>query len=177
MPLTKEQKTEILDKLKNKMKDAKSVVFAKNSGLSVKDFADLRAKLREEGVFFQIAKKTLLRIAAKDAGFDEIPDEVMEGPIGTAFSMEDEVIAAKLLHDFAKDHKELELRGALFEGKILGMEKTKELALIPGKEELYAKVTYLIKSPVSGFHGVLSNTVSGFVRVLNAVKEKQEQTA
>ncbi len=175
MPLTREQKEELVKQMTEKMKEAKSVVFAEYKGLTVEDMDTLRAKMREQGVSFQVAKKTLMRLAAKEARYEEIPDEVIEGAVGVAFGMEDEVAAAKLLHNFAKDNDNLKLRGALFEGKVLGKDKTKELALIPGKEELLAKFVYLLKAPVQGFHGVLHNTVGGFVRVLNAVKEKKEQ--
>lgn len=173
MPLTKEQKTGILESMISDMKDAKSVVFADFQGVSVKEFQDLRAKLREAGVKFKVAKKTLIRLAAKDQGFEEVPAEVLEGPVGAAFSMEDEVIAAKLLHNFGKKNDNLKLRGAIFEGRILSVAETKELAQIPGKDELISKFIYLVKSPISGFHGVLNNTLAGFVRVLDAIKEKQ----
>lgn len=173
MPLTKEQKAGILDSMISDMKDAKSVVFADFQGVSVKDFQALRSQLREAGVKFKVAKKTLIRLAAKDQGFEEIPAEVLEGPVGAAFSMEDEIVAAKLLHDFAKKNENLKLRGAIFEGKILSIAETKQLALIPGKDELIGKFIYLIKSPISGFHGVLNNTLAGFVRALDAVAKKQ----
>ena len=173
MALTKEQKTEILEGMINDMKDAKSVVFADFQGVSVKDFQDLRAKLREAGVKFQVAKKTLIRLAAKDQGFEEIPAEVLEGPVGAAFSMEDEVIAAKLIFDFGKKNENLKLRGAIFEGRILSIAETKQLAQIPGKDELIGKFIYLIKSPITGFHGVLNNTLAGFVRALDAIAKKQ----
>ena len=91
--------------------------------------------------------------------------------------MEDEISAAKLLHKFGKTNKNLKLRGALFEGRVLSVAETTDLAQLPGKEELLAKLVYLLKSPIQGFHGVLNNTIGGFVRVLDAVREKQEQAA
>lgn len=178
MALTKAQKEDIAKELAEKMKEAKSVVFADYKGLTVKELKELRTLLRESGVTFKVVKKTLIKIAAKEAGFEgEISNDVVEGPVGAALSMEDEIAAARLLHQFSKKHDNLKLRGALFEGRVLSLADTKELALLPGKEELLAKLVYLLKSPVSGFHGVLNNTISGFVRVLNAVKEKQEQSA
>ncbi|MBU1151734.1 50S ribosomal protein L10 [Patescibacteria group bacterium] len=177
MPLTKSQKTEILDALKNEMQSAKAVVFADYRGLSVKELAELRAQMRAKGVKYKVAKKTLIKLAAKELGFEDIPSEVLEGPVGVAFGMEDEISAAKLLHAYAKKHPNIKLRGALFEGKILSVAETAQLAIMPGKEELLGKLVMLLNSPISGFHGVLNNTVSGFVRVLNAIKEKQEQSA
>jgi len=177
MPLTKDQKQEIVSKLVEDMKSAKSVVFADFKGLSVDDMAQLRGQMREKGVSYKVAKKTLFRIAAKEAGYDEIPDEVLEGPVGAAFSMEEEVIGAKLVHQFGKKNKNLKLRGALFEGRVLLTAEATELAMLPGKDELMAKFVYLLKYPIQGFHGVLNNTISGFVRALNAVKVQKEQAA
>ena len=177
MPLTKEQKSEILTDLIQNMKESKSVVFADFQGLSVKDMKDLRSKMREEGVSYKVAKKTLIKIAAKEAGFEEIPDEILKGPVGAAFSMEDEIAAARLIHQFSKTNENLKLRGALFEGRVLSLEETKQLALLPGKNELLGQFVYLIKYPIQGFHGVLNNTIAGFVRALNAIKEQQEKAA
>ena len=177
MALTKDQKTEVLNQLIEKMKSAKSVVFADFQGISVKDMQDLRGKMREKGVEYKITKKTLIRLAAKEAGFGELSDEELQGPVGAAFSMEEEVAAAKLIHEYAKKNKNLKLRRALFEGRILSLSETKELALLPGREELLAKFVYILKSPIQGFHGVLNNTISGFVRVLDAIKEQKEQSA
>ncbi len=178
MPITKVQKEEILKALVENMKQAKSVVFADYQGMSVKEVKEMRSKMREKGVSFQVAKKTLLKLAAKEAGYsDEIPVESILGPIGAAFSMEDELAAAKMIHEISKKNDKLKLRGALFEGKALSVAQTKQLAMLPSKEELISKFIYVIKSPIQGFHGVLNNTVAGFVRVLNAIKEKQEQGA
>lgn len=177
MPLTKQQKEELVSQMIEKMKNAKAVVFADYQGLSVMDMGEMRNAMREKGVEFQVAKRTLIKLAAKEAGFGEIPDEVLEGPVGAAFSMEEEIAAAKTLHAFSKKNDKLKLRGALFEGRILSVAETKELALLPGKEELIGKFIYLVKYPVQGFHGVLNNTISGFVRALNAIKEKQESAA
>ena len=176
MPVSKEQKEVILKGLIDNMKEAKSVVFADYSGLTVKEMKEMRDQMREKGVKFQVAKKTLMKLAAKEAGYtEEIPTEVLEGTVGAAFGMEDELSAAKSLYEFGKKNKNLNLRGALFEGRVLSIDETKEIAVLPGKEELLGKLVYLLKYPIQGFHGVLNNTITGFVRALNAIKEKNEQ--
>ena len=162
----------MLKELVDKMKAAKAVVFADYRGMSVKDISKMRRELKEKGVEYGVSKKTLIRIAAKEAGFPEIPEEVMEGPIAVAFSMEDELAGAKLIYNTSKKNENLKLRGALFEGRVLGVAETKTLAMLPGREELLAKFLYVIKSPIQGFHGVLQGTLSGFVRALKAISEK-----
>lgn len=177
MPLTKAQKEDILKKLIDQLKEAKSVVFADYQGLSVKDVKNLRKQMKEKGVVFKVAKKTLFNLAAQEAGYQALPSEVIEGPVGAAFSMEDEIAGAKLIHTFAKKNKNLKLRGALFEGKVLTIAETLVLATLPGKEELIGKFIYLVKYPIQGFHGVLYNTMAGFARALNAIKEQKEKAA
>ncbi len=177
MPLTKAQKAELVSALSEQMKQAKSVVFADFQGLSVKDMKAMRAEMRTQGVLFKVTKRTLIKIAAKEAGYAELPNEVLEGPVGAALSMEDELAAAKLIKKFSKVNSNLKLRGALFQGNVLSVAQTKDLADLPGKEELLTKLVYLLKSPIQGFHGVLHGTLGGFVRVLNAVKEQKEQAA
>ena len=173
MPLTKSQKKEILDALTSEMKSAKSIVFADFQGMPVKEVKQLRAGLREKGITYQVAKKTLIKLAAKEIGYNDIPNEVLEGPVAVACCMEDEVSGAKLIFEFSKKNKALKLRGALLDGKVLSVAETKQLATLPGKEELLSKLVYIFKSPIQGFHGVIHGTMAGFVRVLDSVAKKQ----
>ena len=174
MALTKEQKTQILEELVHKFKDSKSVIFTEYRGLNVKDISELRNKLREEEVEYKIAKKTLINLAAKNAGINQIPEEMVEGPIALAFSYKDQIIVTRLLSDFAKEHEQVKLLGGVMDGAIIGADMVKELASIPSKEVLYAKLLGSMNSPISGFVGISSGVVSGFVRALSAVKDKKE---
>lgn len=173
MPVTKAQKSAVLEELKSGMKEAKSVVFSSFRGVSVKDTGDLRKELRDAGAKYKVAKKTLIEIAAKEIGINEIPKDYLDGPISVIFSMEDELAAARIVHNFAKKNEGVSLMGAIFEGKLLSISEAKALATLPGKEELLTKLVYVLKSPISGFHGVLNNTLASFVRVLNAVKDQK----
>lgn len=175
MPLSKEQKAKILEGLVSDMKEAKAVVFSRFHGLGVKEMDDLRKEMGEQGVKYQVAKKTLLKLAAEESGITGIPEESMDGPVAVAFSMDDEIAAAKLIYNFSKKNEGLTLLGSIFEGKALSVEETNELAKLPGKEELLAKFVFLLKSPIQGFHGVLNNTLSGFVRALSAIKDQKSE--
>lgn len=177
MPATRKQKEEALKKLLERMKASKSIVFADYQGMSIPEIEDMKKKLEAKGAKYGVAKKTLIKIAAKEIGYVDIPDEIMAGPIGVAFGIEDEIAAAKIINDLGKKNKNLKLRGALMNGKVLSLFETKQLAMIPSKEELLAKFVYLVRYPVQGFHGVLHGTLAGFVRALNAIKEKRGQTA
>ena len=172
MAITRQKKEEILAELITKFKDAKSVVFAENKGLSVHEIQELRGDLREKNAEMKVAKKTLFKIAAKEAGYEDIPDGSMTGAAGAVFSYDDIVAGAKTIYDYAKEHDALALLGGLMDGKVMTNEEAKTLATIPSKEELMAKLVYILKSPISGFHGVLNNTLGGFVRALDAIAKK-----
>ena len=177
MPISKEKKVDVVDQLTDLFKNAKSVVFADYKGVSVQDFANLRGKLREKDVVYKVAKKTLIKLAAEKAGFKDIPEEVFEGQVGAAFSQGDEVAAAKTLFEFSKDNENIKLLGALMEGRTLSKEETLQLAKIPGKKELLAKLVGSMKAPISGFHGTLHALMRNLVGVISAYKDKVEKEA
>lgn len=177
MAVTKEKKEEILKQLEDLFTNSKSIVFADYKGLSVKDMKDLRTKMRESEVTYKVAKKTLIKLAAEKAGFKDIPEEALKGQVGAAFGQSDEVAAAKTLYEFSKDNDNIKLLGALMEGRVLTKEETMELAKIPGKDELLAKLVGSMNSPISGFHGILSSLLRNFVGVVSAYKEKIEKDA
>lgn len=172
MTKTKQQKQEMLEYLKEKLADSKSVVFANFTGLSVNDMEDLRSKCRQAGVQYLVAKKTLLKKALAEAGF-EAPE--LGGEISVAFSRQDEVAAAKILNEFSKGHEEVKFIAGILENKIIGAEEVKGLAQLPSKDELLAKMVGSIKAPISGFVNVLSGNLRGLVNVLNAIKDGKSQ--
>lgn len=177
MAITKEKKEEILKDLTELFENAKSVVFSDYKGVSVKEFGNLRSKLRENEVAYKVAKKTLIKLAAEKAGFRDLPEAVLEGQVGVAFAQNDEIAAAKTLYEFSKDNENVKLLGALMEGRTLSQEETLALAKIPGKEELLAKLVGSMKSPITGFHGVLSSLLQNFALVVSAYKDKVEKEA
>ncbi len=174
MALTKEQKNELLKNLKEKFKNSKSIVFTKNLGLNTKDIALLRDQLRKENIEYTISKKTIIKLAAKDIGIEEIEDSYIEGPVGVAYSYDDQVSAARILHKFSKTNKNIELLGGILDGGLIDNKRVKYLAVLPTKPELLSKLIGTMQNPVRGFVGTLSGVMSGFVRTLNAIKEQKE---
>ncbi len=171
MAITKQQKDDILQELIDKFSKSKSVVFTDYRGLDVASVSDLRNKLREGGAEAKVAKKTLMRLAAKDQKIDEIPDEILDGPVAATFSYEDELGGLKILFNFSKENEKLKLLGGIIDGKIVGKDEIIQLAKLPSRDELLAKLIGSMNAPVSGFVGIMSNLMSGFVRVVSAYKE------
>ncbi len=177
MAITKDQKKEILKDLDDKFGRSKAVYFADYRGLSVKDIANLRKALREEGVDFRVAKKTLMQLSLKNSDLPEAPSEVMQGPVGAAFGYDDVILAVKTLHNFSKGNDNLKILGGLVEGKFITQAEAVELAQLPSREELLAKLVGSMKAPVSGFYGVTSGLLRGLVQVLKAYGEQKPEEA
>jgi large subunit ribosomal protein L10 len=172
MALTKDQKAAQTAELKDKMSKAQSIMFAHYIGMNVQDISDLRQKLKEEDAEMKVAKKTLMKLAAKDAGLPEITDDSMEGPVACIFSFSDPLSGAQIAFKFAKDHKEVVLVGGMFEGKILSKEEATELAKLPGRDMLLATFVGMIRSPLTTFAGMCSSPMTGFARALSELAEK-----
>ena len=149
--------------IKEKLEKATSVVLSKYQGLTVEEDTVLRKNLREAGVEYKVYKNTLVTLAAKELGLEGIV-EYLEGPVAIAFGYEDVTVAARVLNDFAKDHKKLELKAGIVEGEVYDTDKIKQLATIPSKEVLIAKLLGSIKSPISSF-----------ARVINAIAESKAE--
>lgn len=174
MAVSKQQKQESLKELIEKFKRAKSIIFTDFRGLNVKQVGKLRNELRQNDVEYKVAKKTLMRLAAKEAGFKDIPDENLEGPISAAFSYSDEIAGAKIIHKFGKEFEGLVMTGGIMEGESFGAAKAKQLAMIPSRLELYAKLIGTMLNPVRGFHGVLHGTLRKFVATVKALEESKQ---
>lgn len=148
--------------IREKLEKAQAVILADYQGLTVEQDTTLRKNLREAGVEYKVYKNTLVALAAKELGFDGVV-EYLEGPVSIAFGYEDVTAPARILNDFAKDHKKLELKAGIVQGEVYDAEKVKQLAAIPSKEVLIAKLLGSIKSPVSNL-----------AYLLNAIKESKE---
>lgn len=171
MAVTKAKKEEILAGLVEAFKNSKSVAVAKTSGMSVGEAQDFRRKLRENDVSYKIAKKTLICLAAQEAGY-EVDTSMLDGSVGLAFSP-DEVTGAKLVKQQDKAKEKMELIALFLEGQFLDAAGANELADIPGKEELLAKFVGMLQSPLNSFAGILGSPLSSFARGLSAYAEQK----
>jgi large subunit ribosomal protein L10 len=175
MPKTKLQKAEILRTLDEKIKKAKSVVFAEFDTLGVKDNEELRGNLKKVDSEYLVAKKTLLNIAFKDSklgDFDIKKD--FSGKMAVIFGYSDEVAPAKAIDDFSqKKEDKIRLVAGILENKLLSEAEVNALAKLPSKDELYAKIVGSLNAPVSGLVNVLSGNIRGLLNVLKAIEQNK----
>ena len=160
--------------LKDLLSSSKGAVLVDYCGLTVAEDTELRSKMREAGVKYMVAKNTFIRIAAKEAGIEGL-DAYLEHNTAVAFSAEDPVAPAKILSDFSKDHKALEIKAGILDGKVIALDEVKALAELPSREELLAKLVGSMQAPISGLVNVLQGTIRNFVYTLEAVRQKKEQ--
>ncbi|MBM3227953.1 50S ribosomal protein L10 [Candidatus Peribacteria bacterium] len=173
MALTKEQKQAQLTELKDKMKRSQSVIFAHYIGLTVADVSDLRNKLRENKAEMKVAKKTLMRIAAKEIGLPEVGEDLMDGPVACIFSFEDPLTGAQVAFKFAKDHNQVALIGGIFDGKMLSKDEAVAMAKMPGRKELLGMFMGMVQSPLRSFASICNSPLTGFARALSEVAKKK----
>ncbi len=155
--------------LTEKLHKGKGVVFVHFEKLTVPEVEALRRDLKKNGVYYTVAKKTVLRRAFEAVGLAVDPTR-MNGNFGTAVNLEDETAAARVMAEFGKTHEPLQMIGGTLEGKWLEAREVAALAKMPSKTELLSRLVGTINAPVSGLVTVLHQTLAGFVRALNAIK-------
>ncbi len=158
-----EKKQSVVNEIKENIESSKSVVLVDYRGLNVEELTDLRNRFRKENVVYKVYKNTMMNFAFKDLGFEDILG-LLEGPNAVAFSKEDPIAAARVAHDFAKEHDNLEIKAGYLEGEFLDLEGVKGLASIPSREVLLAKLLGSFKAPVSNF-----------VYLVDAIAKKKEE--
>ncbi len=166
--LTKQQKEQIIKDLADKIKRQKVLIFADFRGLKVKEAQDLRRKLKEVDGEYKVAKKTLIKIALEKAK-KEIDVSQFDASLSLIFGYSDLISPVKTLVKFAKEHGRLKILGGLMEDKFLTLNEIKELAAIPSREELLAKLVRSLSSPIYGFVNVLEGNIRNLLLILKQI--------
>lgn len=172
MATTRQQKEATLQELKDMFGRAKSVAFGQYAGMTMEQLSKMRKEMRTANVEFKVAKKTLFKLAAKEHGF-EIADELIPGTIGAAFSYEDGIAGPRIIKKMGKEVEVLKLMGGIMEGQVLSIAQMKEIADLPSKQELLAKVVGLMRAPLQNFYSAIQSPLSSFARGLQAYAEKK----
>lgn len=142
-----EFKQEEVKKITEKMSNAKSVVVAEYSGLTVEKTEELRRQLREEGCEMVVIKNNISKRAAINLGYEALTAD-FKGPNGVVFAFEDSVAAAKILHNFAKKNKKLIVKSGVVDGDFYVADQIKEIAALPNKDTLLAMLAGQLYTPL-----------------------------
>jgi large subunit ribosomal protein L10 len=174
--MLKQRKEEIVSSLTAELGGVTAMIVADPTGLTVAEMKDLRNKLRPSGAEFRVAKNTLARIAAREAGREELV-ALLVGPTAITLVPGDPAAAAKTLSDFGRTSRKLELRGAYLDGETLGADSVKQLATLPSREQLLTNLVTGLVSPISGLANVLAQLPRGLVVALDQVRQQKEAAA
>ena len=167
------EKVAMIAELKKTMASAKGVVLTDYRGIKVAQDTKLRRKMREAGVEYSVIKNNMASIAAKEAGIEGL-DGYLKGPLAMVSSDKDPVVAAKLISEFIKENRIMEIKGGLVEGKVIDAEGVKSLANLPSREVLLARLLGSMQSPITGFVTVLQGNIRNLVYALDAVRQQKE---
>lgn len=170
-----EAKVREVEEFTGLLKNAQSVVLTDFTGLDVASISDLRNKCREAGVRYRVIKNTLAKRAVEGADMTDL-SQYLTGPNAWAVHESDQVVAAKVLSDFAKDNESLKIRAGFMEGRLLSVDELQALAKLPGRETLLGQVVGTFAAPMSGFAGVLSAMLRGFATVVDAYQKKRAES-
>lgn len=172
MTLTRPQKTALIAELVEKFKSCQSVMFSHYIGMTVGNVSAFRKQLKANGAEMKVAKKTLMALAAKEAGFPVVEPDDLDGPVACIFSFEDPLSGAQAAFKFGKEHSQIKLIGGIYDGKVLSKEQAMEMAMMPGREQLLAMFMSMLRAPLNQFAGMCASPLGGFARALNQMSEK-----
>lgn len=176
MPLTRTEKEELLAEYEQGLKSAPHAFLLGYQGITVPQVTALREKVRGSGGQYVVVKNTLALRAIDGAALAAL-NEHFVGPTAVVYSEKDPVSLAKALTDFAKDVPAVKFKAGLVEGRAIAADQIKDIAALPSREELIAKLLFLLQSPITRFVRVLAALPRSFVVVLDQVRIQKEQQA
>jgi len=146
----REEKQQLVQAIADRISRSKSLIITDYRGLNVAEATELRKQLRDAGIEFQVLKNTLSRRAAEQVELAGL-NEYLVGPTAIAFSYDDVVAPAKILNDYARKHKALELKGGVVEGRVVSSKDVESLANLPSREGLLSMLLSVMQAPMRNF--------------------------
>ncbi|HEX9944588.1 MAG TPA: 50S ribosomal protein L10 [Thermoanaerobaculia bacterium] len=176
MALTRSDKEQLLAEYENGLAQAPHAFLIGYQGITVPQVTELRNRVRASGGEYVVVKNTLALRAIDSKALGELKEHFV-GPTAVVFSRKDPVALAKALTDSVKDMPALQFKAGLVEGRAIAAGQIKDIAALPSREELVAKLLFLLQSPVTRFARVLAAVPQSFVAVLDQVRQKKEGPA
>ena len=168
-----DEKKRIVEELHEKFSKSEVVILTDYKGLDVDSINDLRKKLRESQIQYQVVKNSLLIRASKDTDVVLINDN-FKGPSAIALSFEDPVSPAKVLTKFADENEKLEIKVGVMNGKVLDISAIKALSALPSREVLIGQLLSVMNGVPTGFVRALVDIQRRLLNVIVAIKEQKE---
>ncbi len=172
MPITKQAKQDLVASLTTEVSAAKEQVLVGYKGLTVADMQELRKKLREEGMSLRVVKTTLLNRVFADAKIDGLDAKAIKKPVALVIG-NDEVMPAKILVEFGRTHKQLEILSGALDKKAISKDMINSLASLPGRQDMLGILVGTFAAPMSSFVRVLSGVPRSLVQVLSQISKSK----
>jgi large subunit ribosomal protein L10 len=173
MSKAREKKAVVVKEVEENLTSSSGVLVTEYRGLSVSEITELRRLLRPLGAKYKVYKNTLVKRALNEIGVSGL-EPILEGPTALAIGGTDVVGVAKTLKEFAKSYPALIIKGGLIEGEILDNKGVQQLADLPSKEQMLARLAGDIKAPLNKLAYALSALPRQFAYGLKALADKKE---
>lgn len=172
MPLTRNEKQELIDHYNEGLAAAPHAFLVSFDRLTVPQDTDLRARIRQCGASYEVVKNTLALRAVQGKGLEDLREH-FSGPTAVAYTDDDPVGLAKALTEFQKEVPAIEFKGGLLAGQAVGADQVADIAKLPSREELIAKLLFLLQSPITRLARGLAAIPRQFVVVLDQVGKQK----
>ena len=177
MAVSRAKKSEQVDKLGKDLQNVSSLIVTTYSKLTVAQDYELRKAVRSTGAKYAVVKNTLAERASKGTKVEEVL-KGLSGVTSIAYTSGDPVALAKALSKYAKDNPEFTFKAGVVEGRVISINEIKALATMPAKEEIYAKLLFLINAPAQRLVTVMNAVGRNLAVVVDqGVKEKKFKDA
>jgi large subunit ribosomal protein L10 len=170
---SREQKAESIEQLQNAAQNASIALVSDFRGLKVEDLEKIRNELKDNQIHYQVVKNTLARIAFKGTAHEVLNDQLSDC-CAVAFGYDDPVIAAKVLVKHEKDFKRFGVKYGSYNGKFLDSDQIRELAKLPGREQLLSQMLCTMNAVPTNFVSVFANLLRYMLNALNGIKDQKE---
>jgi large subunit ribosomal protein L10 len=167
------EKVAEVEALEKRLRKSSVVILTDYRGLTVGEFNALRSRLREASLEYRVTKNTLLNRAAARVGVTDLAPMLI-GPTAVVFGADDPSVPARLLQEFIRQYRKLEIKGGMVQGEPVGAAMVQALATLPPRAELLAHVVGVLSWPLRGVMGALSAPHRALVATLDALRRQRE---
>ena len=167
-------KDRMISEVLSDLKERPNFFITNFMGSSVSDLENIRKSLRPtKGTFF-VVKNSMMNVVLDQLKLEDVKS-LIDGGVGISLSGDDVIATSKILVNFSKTHEKFKIKGAVIDGKLIAVDKVKEMASLPTKDALLAQVVCGIKAPITGFVSVMAGIIRKFVYVVDAIKVNKEK--